>query len=61
MLKILKADFRKFFAGKLFIVMAVLSVVFPLFSAGLYRLVLRNAQIPISINAETAFYGFSVL
>jgi hypothetical protein len=57
MLKILKADFRKFFAGKLFIVMAVLSVVFPLFSAGLYRLVLRNAQIPISINAETAFYG----
>lgn len=58
MINILKADFRKFFSGKLFIVMTVLGIGFPLLSAFLYRFATKSFGIgTIIVSAEDVFYG----
>ena len=58
MLKILKAEYRKFFSGKLFITILILAIIFPLLSAGLYGLVVRGIDPEqFQINAEVAFIG----
>jgi len=57
--RILKADFRKFLSGKLFIVMMVLLVVFPLLSSAFLSLVFKGLgeNFDIGMSAETAFYS----
>lgn len=58
MLNILKAEYKKFFQGKLFIAIAILIVVFPLVSGFLYGVVLKNIDNEIiSVTAQAAFLG----
>lgn len=58
MFNILKAEYRKFFRGKLFIAVIILVIAFPLLTAALYGLVLRGLDTEMfEINAEFAFVG----
>lgn len=58
MLNLLKAEYKKFFQGKLFIAIAILVLVFPLASGFLYGVVLKSLDNGIiSVTAQAAFLG----